>query len=205
MINEEKLEIVKNLINEGKTQAEITRLTGISPTTIRSYCKEFGLTFKKTKSKPTKEILEKINNYLDEGKTNKEIATLLEMSPTTIRKYTKEYLHKDTNSVKAKPINKKELQLTEIQLEILYGSLLGDMSIGFQGNDCRFSISQGGEQEAYFDHKCTFLKIFQVKFLKQIGMIKEQINGIISIKFDLKHILFLLKCIILCTQMELKQ
>lgn len=70
--------------------------------------------------------MDDVSRCLDEGKTNKEIATELGISPTTTRKYTKEILNRQTNSVKHHRV--ASIELTQEQLEVLYGSLLGDMS-----------------------------------------------------------------------------
>lgn len=149
-----KEEVIK-LNLEGKTNTEIRSITGHSLTTISKYLKESGL-FTRRASK--EKSLDSIKLLLDEGKTNFEIASILNISPTTVRKYTRTYLNIDTNSVKQKPIINKKLELTDIQLEVLYGSLLGDMSISKHANFARFSISQGGKQESYFDHKCEIFK-----------------------------------------------
>ena len=55
------------------------------------------------------------------------------MSPTTVRKYTYN-MGLDINSVKTKSITKKQLDLTERQKNIIYGTLLGDANIGILGN-----------------------------------------------------------------------
>ena len=79
------------------------------------------------------------------------------MSPETSRKYTKE-LGLETNSKRTKTLTNKHIKLTEEQLEVLYGSLLGDMSLDTNWKNVRPTISQGGDQEAYFDYKCKIFK-----------------------------------------------
>lgn len=140
---------------EGKSNTEIKNITGHSLTIIRKYLKEAGLF--STRASADK-LLKEIKRLVNLGKTNSEIAKILKASPTTIRKYTLKLLNKETNSIKRKPIVAKDLKLTNIQEEILYGSLLGDMSISKHANFARFSISHGGTQEIYFDHKCEIFK-----------------------------------------------
>lgn len=154
MIDREK---VIELNKAGKTCQEIKDIIGGSLTTIRKYIKEAGLT---TNSKITQlddKILEEVKELWNQGKTNAEIAKELKMSPMTSRKYTR-LLGEDTNSVKAKRISKQELILTQEQEEVLYGSLLGDMCISTTSKLYRVQINHGGEQEAYFDHKCKIFK-----------------------------------------------
>lgn len=152
MVNKEK---ILQLHSEGKTCQEIRDILGNSLTTIRKYIKEAGYTTNSKIARADKEILDKINELLDSGKTNKEIASELGISPTTARKYTTELLNKDTNSIKTKSIISKDLELTDEQIEVLRGSLLGDMCITKTSRFPRVSITHGGKQEAYFDHKCS--------------------------------------------------
>ena len=122
----------------------------------------------------------KIIELNQKGLTCQEIKNLLGGSLTTIRKYIKEsgfqtnskitrlnndvlhhidiLLNKDTNSSKNKRIINEYVELTKTQEEILYGSLLGDMSISKTKNSYRPSISHGGQQELYFDYKCKEFK-----------------------------------------------
>lgn len=154
----EKEELILKLFAEGKTIPQVVKETGFSDWAVRNCAKKNNIEVKSRKTKITDEILEKIEELLDKGLTNKQIATELDMSPTTVRKYTTEYLHRETNSIKTKSINKKELELTQEQEEVLYGSLLGDMSLDINYKNARPVINQGGEQEEYFDHKCEIFK-----------------------------------------------
>lgn len=96
-----------------------------------------------------KEWLKEINNLLDYGFTNLQIAKKLNLSPTTTYKYTK-LLNRKTNSSRKRKIN--NVILTKEQKEIIYGSMLGDMSIYKTAKLYRFAIGQGGNHEEYFDH-----------------------------------------------------
>jgi hypothetical protein len=104
-----------------------------------------------------KETIEKIKQLNAEGKTNKEIATELKMSPTTVRKHLNS-LGADFNSKRI--IRDATKEFSKDQLEVLYGSLLGDMCIMKETTNARASINQGGNQELYFDHKCEIFKDF---------------------------------------------
>lgn len=155
MIDKEK---ILQLHSEGKTCQEIKDVVGYSLPTIRKCIKNAGFTTNSKIARLNKEILDKIEELLNIGKTNTEIAKELGISPTTARKYTTEFLNRETNSVKTKSIVKKELELTDEQMEVLRGSLLGDMCLSTTAKLHRVSISHGGEQESYFDHKCEIFK-----------------------------------------------
>lgn len=145
------IEKLKKLVKEGKNYSELSEELGVSKSWIRKQCKDLGIN-------PTLEIAQtnnpetaaKIENLLNEGKTNTEISKILGISPGAVRRCTTEVLKRETNSVKAKKI--KEVNLTQEQLEIIYGSLLGDLCITKTKKLARFIISQGGTHEQYFDH-----------------------------------------------------
>lgn len=142
------------LHSQGLTVQEIFLKTGKSLTTIRKYLTEKGLETNTKFVKSTDiEIHNKIKELVELGKTNFEISQILNISTVTALKYTNQF-GLETNSTKIKPLNKKEIHLTDIQLEVLYGSLLGDMCLSDGWKNVRPYISQGGEQELYFDHKC---------------------------------------------------
>lgn len=146
-------ELLLRLISEGKTYSEICNILNCTRNTILLNAKRLGVKVQpKNNKKDDKVFLGKIDKLLKLGKTTLEISAELKISPKTIRKYIK-YLGKETNSVKYKSI--KNINLTDEQLEVIYGSLLGDLCITKTKNLARFAISQGGDHEAYFDHLCT--------------------------------------------------
>lgn len=153
-MNKINLNELKTQIESGLNYSQLAENFSCNERTIERYAKKLGLN---VKTKITKRndpvILEKIKMLVNSGKTNSEIAKELSISPTTVRRYTKDLLGKDTNSVKTKSI--KDVCLTDEQLEIIYGSLLGDMSISKTKNLARLSISQGGNHESYFDFVCS--------------------------------------------------
>lgn len=156
--NEKVIQNVLELHKNNFTVQQICNEIGnnLSPATVRRYLTDNGLTTNTLKIKPNSvEIAEKVKEYNLGGKTTQQIADLLGISSKTVRNYTNK-LGLEINSLKSKPIAKKDLVLSDIQLEILYGSLLGDMCLSDGWKNVRPSISQGGEQEAYFDYKCSF-------------------------------------------------
>ena len=149
--------LIKSLLIEGKSVREVASECNCAETTVRNVAKKEDIKIKGN-IKKTPELLDKIRKLVEEGKTNKEIAELLGSNPTTIRNYIVNDLHLEYNSKRTKTLTKKNIILTQEQEEVLYGSLLGDMSLDVNWKNARFIITQGGEQEAYFDHKC---KIFE--------------------------------------------
>lgn len=160
------VEKVLELHNSGMYAKDIAKQIGCDYATVKNYLKELGLTPKKKRLEITDEIINKmIKLATEDKKTNKQIAEIIGSNATTVRKILTERSI-ETNSLRAKPILNKELILTEEQKSILYGTLLGDASIGMQANEARVSFNQGHGQEEYFDLKCE-------KFKEVLGKINK--------------------------------
>ena len=161
------VEKVLELHNSGMCAIDIAKEIGCNYGTVKNYLKSFGLEPKKKRLEITKEIIDKIVKLATEDKkTNKQIADIIGSNPTTVRKILTER-NIESNSMKAKSIIKEELILTEEQKAILYGTLLGDGSIGMQAKEARVSFVQGHGQEEYFDLKCS-------KFNKILGKVCKE-------------------------------
>ena len=100
---------------------------------------------------------EKIVNLNKLGYTNKEISIEINCSPTSVRKILDKN-ELEYNSKREKMINKNIIEYTDEQYEILLGSLIGDMCLTKETVNARCSITHGGNQESYFDHKCSKFK-----------------------------------------------
>lgn len=146
-------EFVISMTESGHTPKEIGDILGVNECTIRNRLKEYGVTRVRKLFQITPEIMNSLKRFNKEGKTNQQIADILHISPITVRKYISKMSLK-FNSERTQPINKTVIALTEEQREVLYGSLLGDMSISINWKNARPSISQGGQQKEYFLHKC---------------------------------------------------
>lgn len=149
--------LIKTLVENGKTVKEIATETGYAEGTIRKHLKALGIRANSKKAFITDETIQEIIKLNEEGFTNKKIGEKLGMNAATVRKYLSNN-NLESCSERSKSITNKELNLTEEQLDLLYGSLLGDMSISINWKNARPSINHGTGQEEYFDHKCT---IFQ--------------------------------------------
>ena len=142
-----------NLITDEKCYNEICDILKCDRGTVLRNAKRLGISVKPKKDKKNDlHFLEEVKRLQKLGKTTLEISTELNVSPPTIRKYLK-ILGKETNSVKNKRI--VDVNLTSEQLEIIYGSLLGDLCISKTRNKARLSFNQGGKHEEYFDHLCS--------------------------------------------------
>ena len=157
MSKKANLEWIKELVQQGKTVKEIALETEYAEGTIRKHLKSLGLRANSKKAYITDEVIQEIIRLNKDGLTNKAIGEKLNMNASTVRKYLLEN-GLESCSERSKSISKKELILTEEQLDILYGSLLGDMSIGINWKNARPSITHGTGQEEYFDYKCSFFK-----------------------------------------------
>lgn len=143
---------LETYVSEGLTYEEIAKKLDCSESTVRKHIKNLQLkpNLKICKAND-QELMAKVDELVKQGLTNKQISDKLGICETTTRRYTK-LLGKDTNSVKTKSIDC--IDLTDEQLEIIYGGMLGDMNISKTEKLARLSISQGGNHELYFDHLC---------------------------------------------------
>lgn len=121
-------EFVISMTENGHTPKEIGDILGVNECTIRNRLKEYGVTRVRKLFQITPEIMNSLKRFNKEGKTNQQIANILHISPITVRKYISKMGLK-FNSERTQPINKTVIALTKEQREVLYGSLLGDMSI----------------------------------------------------------------------------
>lgn len=151
------IEQIIQLTNAHKTPTEIGAILGVDESNIRNRLKEVGKEPYRKITRKNSQILNKVEELLNQQKTNQQIADELGICASTVRKYTYE-LGYNTNSIKTKTLTEQPITLTEEQWEVLYGSLLGDMSLDLNWKNARPVISQGGNQREYFDHKCA---IFQ--------------------------------------------
>ena len=149
-------ELLPELIRAGNNFVQIAHILGCDNSTVSRKVKDLGLegNIKICKANDS-ELIKKVDALHAEGKTNSEIAKILNICATTARRYTT-LLGKQTNSVKAKSI--KKVNLSPEQEEIIFGCMLGDMSICKTKKLARIVISQGGVHESYFDHLCNTFK-----------------------------------------------
>lgn len=155
MSEKANLTLIRDLVEQGKTVKEIALESGYAEGTIRRHLKDMGIRPNSKKAYVTEDIIKEIIRLnQEEGLTNKQISEKLGMNAATVRKYLSEN-GLESCSERSKSISKKEINLSDEQLDVLYGSLLGDMSISINWKNARPSINHGTGQEEYFDYKCS--------------------------------------------------
>lgn len=146
-------ELVLKLKEKGLNNTQISKETGFSRGMVAKYL------YVSTNNLELKgsSIIENIKELVLSGKTNFEISCILNISKETVRKYVKD-LGLSSNSSKKASLDYNNPILTKSQLDLIYGSSLGDLYIELPVKNARIVIHQRGEQEDYFDHKCKMLE-----------------------------------------------
>ena len=84
MSKKANLELIKELVQQGKTVKEIALETGYADGTIRKHLKTLGLRANSKKAYITDEIIQEIIRLNKEGLTNKAIGKKLNMNAATV-------------------------------------------------------------------------------------------------------------------------
>lgn len=152
-------EQIKQLYLEGKSSNEIGKILGKSGKTILHHLRQMGVEIR-----PTKKInQEEFEKLWKEGKTDLEIAEYFGVSELTIRTFRT----KGENAGKFNIIrnfSQEEHKLSEIQEQMILGSLLGDMNLTNPNSNrnvnSRLAIVQSEQQEELFMKKVEILGEF---------------------------------------------
>lgn len=151
-------EQIKQLYLEGKSSNEIGEILGKSGKTILHHLHQMGI-----ETRPTKKIdQEEFEKLWKEGKTDKEIAEYFGVFESTI----KTYRTKGENAGKfnISKFSKEEHKLSDIQEQMILGSLLGDMNLTSPNSNrninSRLAIVQSEQQEELFMNKVEILGEF---------------------------------------------
>ena len=151
-------EQIKQLYLEGKSSNEIGKILGKSGKTILHHLYQMGI-----ETRPTKKInQEEFEKLWKEGKTDLEIAEYFGVSESTI----KTYRTKGENAGKynISKFSKEEHKLSDIQEQMILGSLLGDMNLTSPNSNrlvnSRLAIVQSEQQEELFMKKIEILGEF---------------------------------------------
>lgn len=152
-------EKIKQLYLEGKSSNEIGKILGKSGRTITHHLKQMDVEIRSTK-KINQDEFEKL---WKEGKSDKEISEYFGVSELTI----KTFRTKGENAGKFNLIrnfSQEEHKLSEIQEQMILGSLLGDMSLSTPGVNrqvnSRLAIVQSEQQEELYMKKVEILGEF---------------------------------------------
>lgn len=160
---DEYKEKIKSLYNEGKSCAEIGRLLGKSGKTISYHVKNLGLTIRTNKK--IDDI--KFKELWDLEWTDQEIADYFKSSIHTVTGYRNNPENKGKYSRKDS-FSESDIKFSEIQEQMVLGSLLGDLSIRIPTNcengNARLSLVQSEKQEELFMEKVKILGEFMASY-----------------------------------------
>lgn len=153
-LNKEEIEKLHKLYLEGNTCEKIGKLTGHTTDTVTKYLKkDYGIIPK------SKVNINKLRELVIEGKTTKECAEYFKVHPSAIS-FWKKKLNDDVLNI-AESFSKKNVELTDLQLQMILGSLLGDMSIGKirqNCSTCRLYLVHSSKQKDLFMKKVEILE-----------------------------------------------
>lgn len=154
----EKKEKIKELYLSGKTCKEIGNELNLSEKTVGYHLKQMNI-----KTRSQKKInQEKFEELWNQNKSDKEIADYFGVEKNTI----KSFRTRGENAGKFKRTNnfsEQEHVLTDLQEQFIYGSLLGDLSIGktdSQHPNSRLYIVHSEKQKELFMKKVEILGEF---------------------------------------------
>lgn len=160
-ISEETILKIKELHDEGLSNLKIAKQLGIGNQSVSKYLKErYNIIKEKLVKKIDQDEFEKL---WSKGKTDSEIAKYFGASESTI----KTFRTKGENAGKfniIKNFSQEEHKLSEIQEQMILGSLLGDMNLSTPGVNrqvnSRLAIVQSEQQEELFIKKVEILGEF---------------------------------------------
>ena len=152
-------EKIKQLYLEGKSSNEIGKILGKSGKTISHHLRQMNVEIRSTK----KINQDKFEKLWSEGKSDSEIASYFGVTESTI----KTFRTKGENAGKFNIIrnfSQEEHVLSNIQEQMILGSLLGDMNLSIPGVNkqvnSRLAIVQSEQQEELFMKKVEILGEF---------------------------------------------
>ena len=156
-------EKIKQLYLEGKNSNEIGKILGKSGKTVLQHLKKMNVVIRSTK-KINQDEFEKLWN---EGKTDSEIAEYFGVAEITVKTFRTKGKNAGKFNVN-RYFSQEEHTLSEIQEQMILGSLLGDMNLTKPGTNrtinSRLSIVQSEQQKELFMKKVEILGEFMGKY-----------------------------------------
>lgn len=143
----------------GKTDSEIAKVMSISRQSVTYFRNKLGLKSNFSYSSFRKMNYEEVKKLVKENKTDREIAQLFGVKPISIYFFRKRNRIERDNLLINKPI-----KLTQRQLSILTGTLLGDSSLRKPNINPNFSCEHGIKQLEYCKWKYEELKSLNANF-----------------------------------------
>jgi DNA-binding CsgD family transcriptional regulator len=143
------------------TIQELKDIFNCNEKTIRNRFKKYNILKAKSKIKSKLSPNNEIENLLNEGFSSSEIANKLNLNVRQITCYrNSKNLGADNNNIKRA---KSKIILSNIEEQVIIGSLLGDGSIDKHNNYYRLIIKHGEKQKDYIYYKYNLLKRFSSK------------------------------------------
>lgn len=164
-ISEETILKIKELYDLGFSNIKIAKQLGIGNNTVRKYLKE---RYTIIKEKHTKKInQDEFEKLWNEGKTDSEIAKYFGVAEITVKTFRTKGKNAGKFNVN-RYFSQEEHTLSEIQEQMILGSLLGDMNLTKPGTNrtinSKLSIVQSEQQKELFMKKVEILGEFMGKY-----------------------------------------
>lgn len=143
-MSKEDIDKAMSLAQEGYMDTEIAELFGVTASNIMFHRKNRGIKSQFTYDKISKIDNEKFEKLFNQGLGDKEIGEVLGMSSDGI------YSHRMKHGYFRKSFRENELNsLTQDNLEIILGIMMGDGSMECRNKNTRFSTAHGEKQKDY--------------------------------------------------------
>lgn len=176
-LTKEDLEKIKTLATEGKMDSEIAKELSVKvcTQTIANWRNKFGIKSKFTYDKISKIKEEKLKKLFSQGLSDYAIAKELRVNHATVFGYRKRHGYVRKNDLR---FNKK-IPLTQMQKEVLIGTLLGDSSLRVSGKQASpsFVCMHGVKQKDYTFYKAKIFESLEAKVSNHKRKISDKRNG----------------------------
>jgi len=156
----------------GKTDSEIAKVMSVSRQSVTYFRNKLGLKSNFSYNSFRKMNYEEVEKLVKENKTDREIAQLFGVKPVSIYFFRKRNHVERDNLLINKPI-----KLTQRQLSILTGTLLGDGSLRKPNINPNFSCEHGIKQLEYCKWKYEELKSLNANFSTHKRKTIDKRNG----------------------------
>lgn len=156
VIDKDKEKQILDLYNQGKTDSEISKITGIQRATVQYYRSKHNMPAKFTYEQFSKIDKNKFEELFHRGLSDYAIAKELNVSPDGVYGYRMRHEYYREENLRLN----KAIALTDFQKQVLIGTLLGDSSLQL-GKKCvspSVTCAHGIKQKEYCEHKT---KIFE--------------------------------------------
>lgn len=169
-ISDELIDEMYKLHCDGKNFKEISKIVGVNPDTISLKLKQ---RYNVSKTINVELDVEEITELVNSGLTQVEIAEKLNVTKNQVAYFVSKH------KIRKKLFSDKKLSLTEIQEQMIFGSLLGDLYIGVsskRSKNARIAIVHSEDQKELFMEKVKILDKFMGSY-KLYNTTKDKRTG----------------------------